>query len=101
MDVNAVIAGMVNCCNAASADSSGGDRFPDLWPATSDPAARACRQPRHQRPRRVPDGGELRIGTGNVDRQEAARLAVLDRGDYVRIVVTDTGVGMTSDVWAR
>ena len=102
VDVNAVIAGMGELLQR----SLGGlvqvevDLAPDLWPATSDPTqlelvvlnlAINARDA-------MPDGGQLRIATGNVDRQEAARLAVLDPGDYVRIAVIDTGIGMTSDV---
>jgi signal transduction histidine kinase len=102
VDVNAVIADMGELLQR----SLGGlvqvevDLSPDLWSATSDPTqlelvvlnlAINARDA-------MPDGGQLRIATGNVDRQEAARLAVLDPGDYVRIAVIDTGIGMTSDV---
>src|SRR4029077_3279954 len=89
VDVNAVIVGMGELLHR----SLGGlvqvetDLSPDLWSATSDPTqlelvvlnlAINARDA-------MPDGGQLRIATGNVDRQEAARLAVLDPGDYVRI----------------
>ena len=102
VDVNAVIAGMGELLQR----SLGGlvqvviDLAPDAWPATSDPTqlelvvlnlAINARDA-------MPAGGQLRIATENVDRQEAARLAVLDPGDYVRIAVIDTGIGMTSDV---
>ena len=92
MDVNAVIAGMGELLQR----SLGGlvqvvtDLASDLWPATSDPTqlelvvlnlAINARDA-------MPDGGELRLATANVDRQEAARLAVpgsgrlrADRGD--------------------
>ena len=84
VDVNAVIAGMGELLQR----SLGGlvqvvtDLASDLWPATSDPTqlelvvlnlAINARDA-------MPDGGQLRIATGNVDRQEAARLAALDAG---------------------
>ena len=102
VDVNAVIAGMGELLQR----SLGGlvqvvtDLASDLWPATSDPTqlelvvlnlAINARDA-------MADGGQLRIATGNVDRHEAARLAALEPGDYVRIAVIDNGIGMTSDV---
>ena len=46
----------------------------------------------------MPNGGELRIGTSNVrfDR-EAARAARVAPGEYVQIVVTDNGTGMSPE----
>jgi CheY-like chemotaxis protein len=72
----------------------------DLWPATSDPTqlelvilnlALNARDA-------MPDGGRLRIVTHNADPQEIAALDALDPGDYVRIAVIDTGIGMAADV---
>jgi len=50
----------------------------------------------------MPDGGRLRIETGNatVDDDQAHRWG-LTPGDYVRLAVTDTGVGMPPGVMER
>jgi signal transduction histidine kinase len=53
----------------------------------------------------MPRGGELRIGTANarVTAPVAAGPASdgLPPGDYIRIVIADTGIGMAPDVLAR
>ena len=48
----------------------------------------------------MPEGGALVIRTGNrtVSEQSAASLPGLAAGDYVTLVVRDTGVGMSEDV---
>ena len=50
----------------------------------------------------MPDGGTLRVGTGNVDlgAVEARRL-LLTPGPYVRLSVTDTGRGMNARTQSR
>jgi CheY-like chemotaxis protein len=102
VDVNAVIVGMGELLER----SLGGlvkvetDLGADLWPATSDPTqlelvilnlALNARDA-------MPDGGRLRIVTRNAGPQEIAALDALDPGDYVRIAVIDTGIGMAADV---
>jgi PAS domain S-box-containing protein len=102
VDVNAVIVGMGELLER----SLGGlvrvetDLGADLWPATSDPTqlelvvlnlALNARDA-------MPDGGRLRIVTRNADQQVVAELDALDPGDYVRIAVIDTGIGMATDV---
>jgi PAS domain S-box-containing protein len=102
VDVNSVIDGMSDLLQR----SLGGlvqvetDLPGDVWPATSDPAqlelvvlnlAINARDA-------MPDGGQLRIATSNVSQPDMARLDALDPGDYVRIVVTDNGTGMTREV---
>jgi CheY-like chemotaxis protein len=102
VDVNAVIDGMRDLLQR----SLGGlvqvetHLAADVWPAKSDPAqlelvvlnlAINARDA-------MPDGGRLRIVTGNVSQPEVARLDALDPGDYVRIAVIDSGLGMTRDV---
>src|SRR5690606_20588191 len=42
----------------------------------------------------MPNGGKLRISTRNVS---IADDAILPKGDYVRVSVTDTGCGITPD----
>lgn len=50
----------------------------------------------------LPPGGKLVIETGNVEvRTGRAAPAGLPPGDYVRLTVSDDGLGMTSDVQAR
>ena len=51
----------------------------------------------------MPDGGELRIETRDVDADEAyaARFPPMKPGPYVMLVVTDTGLGMNADTEAR
>ena len=48
----------------------------------------------------MPNGGRLMISTSNarLDAAATAGLPDVDAGDYVRIAVSDTGTGMTSEV---
>ena len=51
----------------------------------------------------MPNGGTLRISTACValDATQARRYVGLRRGDYVRLIVSDTGSGMDSDTRRR
>jgi signal transduction histidine kinase len=51
----------------------------------------------------MPDEGTLVISTSNVvlDVSEARRLGDIEAGEYVRIAVSDTGVGMSPDTVAK
>ncbi len=51
----------------------------------------------------MPEGGTLTISSSNVQVNDAlaARLRVLEPGDYVILTVTDTGTGMPQDVLDR
>lgn len=104
-DVNAVIIGMGDLLQR----SLGGlvqvetDLAPDLWPATSDATQLelvVLNLAINSRDA-MPTGGRVRIVTSNVHEAEVGRTDGLDPGDYVRIAVTDTGVGMTPDVLSR
>jgi PAS domain S-box-containing protein len=105
VDVNAVIIGMGDLLQR----TLGGlvqvetDLAADLWPATSDPTQLelvVLNLAINSRDA-MPTGGRLRIVTGNVHEAECGRIETLDAGDYVRIVVTDTGTGMQPNVMAR
>ncbi len=76
---------------------------PDAWPAMTDPGqldiailnlvlnARDA----------MPDGGTITISTGNVTAPGEDCPSALSPGDYVRVSVADTGVGMEDAVRAR
>jgi len=51
----------------------------------------------------MPQGGKLIIALSNVDLDEtrAARLSEIEPGRYVRLTVSDTGVGMSAEVQAH
>jgi PAS domain S-box-containing protein len=105
VDVNAVIAGMGDLLQR----SLGGlvqvetDLAGDLWPATSDPTQLELLVLNLAINSRdaMPEGGRLRIVTSNVHQPEMAQLDAPDPGDYVRIAVIDTGVGMSREVRER
>ncbi|MEJ0019875.1 MAG: ATP-binding protein [Acetobacteraceae bacterium] len=74
----------------------------DLWPAEADP---------HQLDTAVlnlainardamPGGGRLTIAVDNavIDASTAAGLPDVEAGDYVRVTVADTGIGMTREI---
>jgi PAS domain S-box-containing protein len=51
----------------------------------------------------MPGGGTLRISADNVPADAALAFTIpgLEPGDYVRVTVSDTGIGMSGDVKAR
>jgi PAS domain S-box-containing protein len=76
---------------------------PDLWPALVDPhqlelvllnLAINARDA-------MPLGGRLTIDTRNIAAAQLDRSVDLTPGDYVRISVADTGIGMSPEVLAR
>ena len=105
VDVNAVIAGMGDLLQR----SLGGlvqvetDLASDLWAATSDVTQlelvilNLAINSRDA----MPTGGLLRIATKNVHDAEVDHRGSLDPGDYVRIAVVDSGIGMPPNVVER
>jgi CheY-like chemotaxis protein len=105
VDVNAVIVGMGELLHR----SLGGlvqvetELASDLWPATSDPTQlelvilNLAINSRDA----MPAGGRLRIVTTNLPETEVGDPNALNAGDYVRIAVIDTGIGMPPDVMAQ
>jgi signal transduction histidine kinase len=105
VDVNAVIVGMGELLHR----SLGGlvqvetDLASDLWPAISDPTQlelvilNLAINSRDA----MPAGGLLHIVTSNVHEAEFDCPNSPGPGDYVRIAVIDTGIGMTADVMAQ
>src|SRR6516164_9577008 len=51
----------------------------------------------------MPDGGKLRIETGNtfIDEEYAATQQDVTPGQYVMLAVSDTGIGMTAETMTR
>ena len=77
---------------------------PDLWGTLVDPSQlenallNLCINARDA----MPDGGQLRIETGNLCLDErTARAYGLPPGSYVSLAVADTGTGMTPEVAAK
>ena len=78
---------------------------PDLWPARTDPSEieNAVLNLAINARDAMPDGGKLIIQTENTTLDRGALQGETGRkeGDFVRLSVTDTGAGMTSEVLAR
>jgi len=105
VDVNAVIAGMGDLLQPSLAGlvRLETDLAADLWPAASDPTQlelvilNLALNSRDA----MPTGGRLRIATTNVPRGDPGRPDTLPSGDFVKIAVIDTGIGMPPDVVER
>ncbi|MEQ8233028.1 MAG: PAS domain S-box protein [Gammaproteobacteria bacterium] len=77
----------------------------DLWPALADPGQlessllNLCFNARDA----MPGGGTLtvRAGNRNIDAAQAAGEPGLEAGEYVELVVTDTGCGIAPEVLGR
>lgn len=78
---------------------------PDCWPVMADPSLleSAILNLAINARDAMPDGGELRIEIDNLTIQDKDRdfYPELGAGDYVRISVTDQGVGIPAEVLAR
>ncbi|HRP35481.1 MAG TPA: PAS domain S-box protein [Gammaproteobacteria bacterium] len=76
-----------------------------LWPARVDPAAleKALISLVLNAGDAMPDGGRLVVETANVevDREQSTRLVDIPPGHYVRVSVTDTGVGIAAEHLSR
>jgi PAS domain S-box-containing protein len=78
---------------------------PDLWPALVDPAQldntllNLCLNARDA----MPQGGRLRVETGNVelDPRYVRQVPDLKPGDYVMLAVSDTGTGIAPEHLGR
>ena len=75
----------------------------NLWQATADPSqmesvilnlALNARDA-------MPNGGRLTISTANVPREERNKPSELAAGDYAAVCVSDTGSGMTDEVFRK
>ncbi len=84
------------------------DLADELWPAMVDPSQveaailNLCLNARDA----MPDGGRLTISTANLPSPGTGPVSDVGQnglppGDYVRICISDTGIGMTADVQAR
>ena len=105
-DVNRLVSGMEDLVRrtvgpAIAVEVAGPS---DLWGTLVDPSQlenallNLCINARDA----MPDGGQLRIETGNLCLDErTARAYGLPPGSYVFLVVTDTGTGMTPEVAAK
>jgi CheY-like chemotaxis protein len=78
---------------------------PELWLAHADPSqiGDAMLNLSINARDAMPEGGEVRIETGNttLDAFGAAKALDVAPGDYVTLAVTDTGTGMSEEVIAR
>jgi len=106
-DLNELIAGLDGFLRSTIGERIVVERrlAPDLWPLADDPARieqiliNLAVNSRDA----MPGGGMLTFETGNVELGAAETTAHpgVEPGRFVRMVVTDTGVGMDSEVAAR
>jgi len=81
------------------------ERDPDLWPVHADEAqlGNAVINLVVNARDAMPNGGTVAIKTANqtVSQSSALGTAIMPAGDYVRIEVADTGIGMSKEVQSK
>jgi len=106
LDVNRLIAGMADMINSTIGETIVLDSVlaANLWrahvdaPQLESALLNLCVNARDA----MPEGGKLTIETVNAHLDEdSPALNMLPRGDYVLIIVSDTGIGMAPDVAVR
>jgi DNA-binding response OmpR family regulator/nitrogen-specific signal transduction histidine kinase len=104
VDVGAIVAGMTQLLTSTTGPQVriAVDIAPDLEPAKADQnqLEMALLNLSVNARDAMPNGGEIRIGAGNAEVAPGERKD-LKPGRYVRLSVTDTGVGMNEAVLAR
>jgi nitrogen-specific signal transduction histidine kinase len=107
VDLNEIVAGMTMMLSRTLGEEVvlSNVLAPDLWPVLADGSQieDALLNLAVNARDAMPRGGELLIETANAhfDPDDAALARDMAAGDYVALVVSDTGVGMAPDVAAR
>ena len=107
VDLNALLSGYVEVLRRTLGPAIAimVQRAQDLWPANTDPSQieDALLNLALNARDAMPEGGTIAIETANVhlDAQSAARYTEVSKGDYVTLTVTDTGIGMSTEVVER
>jgi CheY-like chemotaxis protein len=105
VDLNRLVAGMDDLLRRTLGEQVEVDLVlsADLWPALADAAQveNALLNLAINARDAMPLGGRLIIATRNIAAAELDKSVDLAPGDYVRISVADTGIGMSPEVLAR
>jgi PAS domain S-box-containing protein len=107
VDVNELVSGITRLLSRTLGEDFeiSLDLSPEVWPIVVDPAQLEASLTNLATNARdaMPDGGRLMVFTGNrcLDTDYAAQHTEVVPGDYAMIEVSDTGIGMTSEVLNR
>jgi len=106
LDLNQMVSGMIDLLARTIGEQISVQTMlaPDLWKITADAGQleNALLNLSVNARDAMPNGGELNIETSNVIVTETVgREYAIEPGQYVLIVVSDSGVGMTDDVLAK